>query len=317
VADDSIKPVYVLHGRDAFLLDSHRHRIVEQIIGDADPQVCVSTFDATVELAAILDELRTLPFLAPHRVVVIRDADAFVAANRRALEAYLAQPTRTASLLLLVASWPSNTNLYKRVKKIGVTIECSVKGRGELQSRLTEAVERRGKKINRDAAELLAQWVGENLAVLDGEIEKLSLYVEDRKTITAADVGAVVVASAGPAAFALTNALTAGDAGQALEALDGILNVRGEEFKVMGLIAWHLRRVLTAQQLHSRGGSPEKVLPYNMPPRQKQAFHALLRRREPKTLQKDFRRLIATDLAMKSGADPAAALQQLVVELCS
>ena len=59
------KCVYVLYGSDAFLRDETRRALVQRIIGDADPQTAVTHFDAMAELAEVLDELRTLPFLAP------------------------------------------------------------------------------------------------------------------------------------------------------------------------------------------------------------------------------------------------------------
>ncbi|MFW6062370.1 MAG: DNA polymerase III subunit delta, partial [Planctomycetota bacterium] len=110
-----IKPIYVLHGNDQFLLDTWRKEIVSRLVGDADPQVCVTSFDASAELAEVLDELRTLPFLAPYRVVIVRDADAFVSAHRDALENYLDRPCQSASLVLMVSSFPKNTRLYKAV----------------------------------------------------------------------------------------------------------------------------------------------------------------------------------------------------------
>src|SRR5690242_12629406 len=110
-----VKPVYVLFGEDTFLHDAARAEIIKAIIGDSDPQVAVSVFDAEAELATVLDELRTLPFLAPRRAVVIRDADAFVSAYRDALETYLQSPSANSSLMLVVSSWPSNTRLYKLV----------------------------------------------------------------------------------------------------------------------------------------------------------------------------------------------------------
>ena len=317
VAGLAVKPVYVLHGADAFLRDAHRREIVDALIGDADPQTCVTSFDATAELAEVLDELRTAPFLAPHRVVIVRDADAFISANRKSLEQYLQSPVETSSLVLMVLSWPKNTHIAKIVAKIGSVLECAAPKYRQLSQWLAQAAARRGKEIAPDAGRLLSEWVGEDLALLDGEIEKLSLFVGDRRSITAADVAEVVTATAGPAAFALTNALTASDAPAALKALSGMLTVRGEEFRVAGTIRWHLRQVLRGCQLAAAGDRPEKALPARIPPAQRNAFLALMKRRSLRAVQGDFRNLIRTDLAMKSGTPPLAALQELVILLCS
>lgn len=311
-------PVYVLHGSDGYLLDHHRAEIRARVVGEADPQLCVARFDATAELADVLDELRTLPFLAPCRLVRIEDADAFVSTHRGALEDYLAKPSETSALVLEVSTWRKTTRLAKRVAEIGKVFECSVPQKGRLGKWLGKAAAARKKRWAPGAADLLAEWIGADLAALDGEVEKLSLYVGERDTITAEDVAALVTATAGPDAFDLTNAITAGQAGAALRALGGMLHKRGEEFRTLGLIGWHLRRALQVQQAIADGASPtQAVRAAHMPPPQQRALLDFLQRRSLRTLQTDFRRLLKTDLAMKSGTDPRAALQELVVELCT
>jgi len=308
--------VYVLHGDDAYLLDAHRREITNHVVGDADPQVCISSFDASAELADVLDELRTLPFLAPRRLVIVRDADSFVTAHRQALERFLQAPPSSATLLLLVAHWNARTRLAKLIGKIGHVTDCSLPATTGLPRWLAQAAKRRGKKLAPDAAALLAEWVGRDLAALNNEMEKLSLYAGDRAAITIEDVCAVVTASAGPAAFDLTNAITAADLPAALKALGGMLRKRGDEFKTLGMVAWHLRRAMLAKELLQAGQSPRQALP-PMPPHARNAFLALLNRRSLSAFRLDFRRLIRADLRMKSGAKPAAALQELLASLCS
>lgn len=307
------KPVYVLHGSDAFLRDEHRNEIVARLAGDADPQLCIASFDATAQLADVLDELRTVPFLAPLRIVIVCDADAFVSAHREPLERYLNSPASSGVLILTVASWTKTTRLARLVAKIGETRDCSPPQRRDLGRWLQSAFEDRGKKIAPQVAELLAEWVGADLAALSMEVEKLSLYVGDRKDVTADDAAQLVTATAGPAAFALTNAITDGDVPAALTALSGMITRRGDELKTLGMIGWHLRRSLQAGQDLAAG----RPISFRMPYPAKQALDRMLRRRGRRKLQQDFRRLIRTDLAIKSGADPAGAIQELVVELCS
>jgi DNA polymerase-3 subunit delta len=330
MSSEQIKPVYVLQGNDSFLRDAAREQIVSRIIGDSDPQVAVSQFDPKAELAVVLDELRTTPFLAPRRAVIVRDADAFIARYReietldaktnrlkarRPLDEYLQSPSMHSSLILMVSSWPSNTTLAKVVAKVGEVRDCSSPDASELPDFLKKAASRRNKKIQPDAAQLLAAWIGQDLACLESEMEKLSLYVGERPTITVDDVSKLVTATAGAAAFALTNAITAGDTTAALKAMGQMTTRRGEEFKTLGMIVWHLRRALGAQQNIVAGMPPQRALP-RMPYDAQGPFIAYLKRRPLEKLQQDFRRLIAVDLAMKSGVRAESAMTELVVQLC-
>lgn len=315
MATEQIKPIYVLFGDDEYLRDEHRRQIVALVVGEADPQVCVSNFDDQAELAVVLDELRTLPFLAPRRLVVISPADAFVSAHRESIEKYLQSPSDSGTLMLVVSSWPSTTRLAKLVAKVGQAIDCSVPEKQNLSAWISITAEKGGKKIDASAAAMLGLWVGRDLAMLSTEIEKLSLYALDRPSITEKDVAELVEAAAGPGSFELTNCITAADAPGALRALGGMMNRRGEEFKVLGSLRWHLNRALTAAQAIKKGVPADQAVPY-MPFLQKAAFEAMLRRRGIGKLLGDFRRLARADIAMKSGTEAQSAMQDLVMGLC-
>lgn len=317
MADVEAKPVYVLLGDDGFLLEHHRRHITEQLIGQADAQLCVATFEALAELPAVLAELRTLPFLAPRRVVIVRDADAFVSANRQELEDYLQDPSPTGSLILAVSSWNSATRIAKLVKSIGQIIICSVEDRQDLSTWIGQQASKRGKKMDPAAAAALQEHAGRDLALLQNEIEKLSLYVGDRPSITAEDIAVVTVSSMGPESFALTNAMTAQKPAAALAALEDAMCGRGEEFKIIGQIASHLRRVLRMHLLRQQGKNPQAAFTPNVPYPVRQQLTSLLDKRPLSKVQRDLARLISADLSLKSGADPVFAMQELVVGLCT
>ncbi len=317
MTDADPKPVYVLFGPDAFLRDAHLAEIREVVLGDADPQLCLSRFESNTDLATVLDELRTLPFLAERRLVIVEDADEFVTANRQALEDYLDAPAATGTLVLLAGSWRSNTRLAKRVAQIGQAFDCSAPTAKTVGTFIRDRAKALGRTIDRDAIELLAQWSGTDLGRLAGEMEKLALYTQGRSTITTQDVSAIVVAAGGVNPFALTDALAAGDAQAALTTLDGLLVQRGDEFRTLGLITMHLRKVLKAKQMQAQGQREFDIFkavrvfgPGQGP------FRRLLASRDMPRVTQDFRQLIRTDLAIKTGRDPKAALQRLVVVLC-
>jgi len=191
-----------------------------------------------------------------------------------------------------VDSSPANTRLGKLARKVGQVIDCANLADSELPAWLGRAASALGKRISEDAARLLAGWVGNDLVRLESEMEKLALYAGGRRSISAEDVAAVVAASAGAAPFALVDAISSGRADEALRVLNTMLTRRGEEFRVLGLLAWHLRS--------GRG-------------RRRRPAGRTARRGAPAG---GFRRLLATDLALKTGADALPAMQALVMNLC-
>ena len=97
MAASTPKPVYVICGSESFLKRQALRSVLRGLgIHPADDSMAVTQFDAEAELSAVLDELRTLPLLAEHRVVMVDEADAFIAAHRPQLERYLAAPSDRA-----------------------------------------------------------------------------------------------------------------------------------------------------------------------------------------------------------------------------
>ena len=311
------KSVYVLAGKDAHLVQSAKKDLIKNILAGADPQLCLSEFDSSVELSTILDELRTLPFLAPHRLVVITDASSFITANRSAIEKYLQSPSSTGTLVLIVSTWNKSTKLAKMLPKVGKVIQCDPPTGKDLTKWISDYAKSLGKKINPDAADMLSVSIGSDLSWLKNELDKLATYTNDRPAITAQDVTKIVSASAAPEAFALSNAITAGNIAKALDSLSNAMTTRGAEFALLGQLAWHLRRALQVQQAIETGANEYSAMKSARVFYGQREFLAMLRRRPRKKLQQDMRKLIAADLNMKSGSHPKTAMQQLIIELCT
>lgn len=313
------KAVYVLHGKDSFLVEQARKKLLSELLGDADRQTCLSVHDPDVELSTVLDELRTLPFLAPHRVVVVRDAEAFVSAHRSSLETYLEKPSSSGSLILQVGSWPKTTRLAKSiVPKVGEVVECNCPEGPELLRWIELAAKGRGLVIDRAAAVMLAEGIGPDVAALQSEMDKLATYLDGRGRITPGDVTAIVTTAAAAKDFALTNAIIAGDPRAALQELSAAMQSPDAQFQLLGQMAWHIRRAVQVAHHIASGQSPASAMQAARIFRgQQSAFQAMLRRRGTRKLHADSRRLIAADLAMKTGRDAKAVMQQLVIQLCT
>ena len=79
-----LKPLYVVAGDDAYLPDDSIHAIARQAVGGTDIEMALVRLTGDhARLADVLDEVRTLPFLAKCRVVVVDNADPFITAHRK------------------------------------------------------------------------------------------------------------------------------------------------------------------------------------------------------------------------------------------
>src|SRR5947209_6055431 len=190
------EPVYVLHGDEDFLKRRVLAAVRVLVLGPEDDGFALSTHAGDkATYAAVRDEVDTLPFLSPRRLVVVENADPFVTRYRAALEKYVPEPSATGVLVLDVKSWPANTRLAKLVRD-GGSISCKAQAAYKLPDWCVQWAEaRHGKQLAAPAARLLVDLVGADMGQLDQELTKLAVYVGAKGRIDSADVDRLVGSS--------------------------------------------------------------------------------------------------------------------------
>jgi len=187
-------PIYVIVGKDDSLLNAQCEKLLNQLLPPS--QRAIAFFQPEpdqVSASQVLDELRTIPFLTEKRVVVLKGADKFISKNRQLLEKYFDNPCPTAILILTVNDWPSQTKLAKKLTKIGKLIRVTQPKPWQLPTHLTNYAQSvHNKKLTKDAAELLIEFVGDNLSSLYSEIDKLALFANSEKTLTVQHIESLI-----------------------------------------------------------------------------------------------------------------------------
>ncbi len=245
------KPLYAVSGDDAYLRDESLKAIARQALGAEADDLSVSRFPGeTASLPDVLDELRTLPFLARCRVVIVDGADPFVTSHRKELEVYAEKPSSSGVLVLSVKSWPGNTKLAKLVEKVGLSIDCKAPDERELPGWLVQLAKSQSKaKLEDDAARLLVELVGPEVGLLASEVEKLAVYVGETAVIRREDVARMVGAGRVETIWRTVDAATTGQAGEALVDLDHLLGSGDHPIKIIAGMTFSLQKVHHAGQL--------------------------------------------------------------------
>src|SRR5258708_20340250 len=78
-------------------------------------------------------------------------------------------------------------------------------------------------KIEPDGARELVDALGGDMMMISNELEKLILYVGEKKRITLGDVETMVLAAKQPSLYELTDAISSKDRVRSLEVLDALL----------------------------------------------------------------------------------------------
>ena len=103
------------------------------------------------------------------------------------------------SVWLSFAGSRGKTACAEVVEKIGIVFDLSEEKTWDKEKRIRESLLERarnaGKRLSSDAVSLLFERLGSDIALLDGEVDKLICFVGDRPTLERSDVLRLSVAS--------------------------------------------------------------------------------------------------------------------------
>ncbi len=338
-----LRPAYVFVGDEVFFRKRCREAILQHLVPADLRDFSLFDFDlAETDVAEILDRARTPSLMAPFQVFFIRGVKNLFGrgSNEEKLAAigdYCKNPNPDA-LLIFVAdhiSIPADArrmdltdkDRYERIRETlgeycGI-VELARVEEGEAVRWLTEYCSTQGARIDADAARELVDALGGNLMMISNELEKLVLYVGEKKRITLTDVETMVLAAKQRTLYELTDAISAKDRARALEILDAILATGDGDEAAIGhlyMLAKTFRQMLVILERNVRD---QRMLwaalwkGFRVPPFAADDIIKQARRYKSKRdLTRAIRLVAKADLALRSGPpSKRLVLERLVLEL--
>src|SRR6201998_1748077 len=238
-----LHPAYVFVGDEAFFRKRFRDAILEHLVPADLRDFSLFEFDlAETDLAEILDRARTPSLMAPFQVFFVRGLKNIFGRGSNeeklaAIEEYCKNSNPDA-LVVFVAdhiSIPADVRKmemqdkerYQRIRDTlgqycGI-VELARVEEGDAVRWITDYCTGRGVKIEADGARELVDALGGDMMMISNELEKLILYVGEKKRVTLGDVETMVLAAKQRSLYELTDAISSKDRVRALEILDAIL----------------------------------------------------------------------------------------------
>jgi DNA polymerase-3 subunit delta len=275
VSSGRFKPGYVFVGDEGFFRRTCREAILKHLVPEGMRDFSLYEFDLeSTSLAEVLDRARTPSLMAPFQVFFVRGVKALYGRGKHdadfaALADYAKDPTPNALVILIAdhISIPSDVRRmemtdkerYERIREtLGehlAIIEFARVEEGEAVKWLNENAAREGAKIDTDAARELVDSLGGDMMMISGELEKLLLYVGEKKRITLGDVETMVLAAKQRTLFELTDALSSHNRARALEILDAMLSTGDGDEAAIGhlyMLARTFRQMLVILERNVR-----------------------------------------------------------------
>ena len=252
----------LLLGKDAYLRDAFRERIVEASIEPAARSWALSRYSAEDgELPAALAQARTVPMLARRQVVIVTDleaveemADEKREAETQNLAGYFADPAPFTVLVFEARELDQRTKFAKMLLEQMLVLSAELPEdpheRARTAAMLAVQMARdQGSRIEDDAAEELADLCNCDLAAMQSEIAKLATYAGSGQPIRRTDVEALVVSEKKYSVWELAEVLATRERGRAFRFLANVLQQGEPPPALIGTMAWMYRKLIEAQQL--------------------------------------------------------------------
>lgn len=260
-------------------------------------------------IASLLSNARTLPMMAPRRVIVVHEADRLLAPKRakddeegeveapkkgkrppattpaEELEAYIENPEPMTTLVFVSGPLDANRRVVKLLRKHADVVDCgTLHDAREAAVWITKRLEKDELTIEPKAISLLLGSTGLTLGRIRPEVEKLILYAAGEPAITVAHVKDVVIPQEeSEGTFALMDAVQNSNAAKALREVSVLID---------------------------GGVQPPVILG--------QLRAATIRLRPDARVRSGLDAVFRTDMAIKSSSGtPQHLLECLVVELCA
>ena len=319
IASGDTAPLYLLEGDD-FQARLDLAGEFATVVDEALRPFNVESFhasDATSSggrdqlITGLLGAARTLPMMAPRRVLIVHQAERLLSPRKgkdedvngaptstedgkkrkrattpsEEFEQYVESPEPLTTMVFVAAALEENRRLVKLVRQHAIAVDCGSFGTtADAAKWVKMRLEKDGLSIEPQAISALLDAVSHDAGRIRAEVEKLALFAADERAVTVQHVRDLISPELRPGDwFVLRDALAARNARAALREVDAQCEAGFKEVQILGLIRSVVR------------GMPDE--------RAKRGLDAVFR----------------TDLALKTGGDPRAPrylLENLVVELC-
>jgi len=343
VQSRKLRPAYVFVGDETFFRKRCREAILEHLVPSELRDFSLFDFDLSeTDLAEVLDRARTPSLMAPFQVFFVKGVKTMFGRGSNedkltAIEQYCKDPNPDAVIIFVAdhISIPADVRKmdmqdkerYERIREAmgpycGI-VELSRVEEGEAVRWLNDYCATCDVRIEADAARELVDALGGDMMMVSNELEKLILYVGEKKRVTLGDVETMVLAAKQRSLYELTDAISSKDRVKALEMLDAILTTGDGDEAAIGhlyMLAKTFRQMLVILERNVRD---QRMLwaalwqGFRVPPFAADDIIKQARRYKSKReLTRAIRLVAKTDLALRSNPpSKRLILETLVLDL--
>ncbi|MCK5241206.1 DNA polymerase III subunit delta [bacterium] len=299
----SVKPVYFFTGAETFLKEEGIQTIIDKVLPPAERSMNFESLYAGTDVSGqeVKERAMTLPFIAKRRVILVRQAEKWRAGDLNVLDTYLKDPAPTTVLIISSQEERLKQTNWKNFANLTYHVECYPLFDNQVPAWVERRVGEHGKRIAREAVQLLIERVGQTLADIDNEINKLVNYIGQKPMIEAADIRAAAGHIRQNTMHELNLALGRADGSAAVRLVKHVLDEGIRPIQMLGAIAWHFRNLHSIRKRLDGGEDLDKIVGNIRNPQARREMQLQATTYSKQAFAKIFQELLKLDVHLKTG----------------
>ena len=186
IKNGQVKPIYLLMGEETYYIDKIAEFIEDNLLAEEEKgfnQMVLYGKDTSID--EIVGNAKRYPMMAERQVLIVKEAQELSRTIDR-LESYAENPQPTTTLVLCYKykSVDKRKKVYKKISKTGVIFEGKRLYENQVAGWIQNTLKSRDYSISPKAAQMLVEFLGNDLSKIDNELQKLQLITPAGSTIT-------------------------------------------------------------------------------------------------------------------------------------
>ena len=316
LSEGRFAPVYLFHGGEDFLSSEATQSVIDSALSTNERGFNLDVvYGSEADAREIILHALSFPMMAERRVVIVRDVDKL--ANKELLSTYIENPSPTTSLVLVSTKPDFRKKPYATAKRTGNVFEFKPLYENQVPSWVVKRVRQQGKEIESDASKMLTAHIGTSLREIQNELNKLYIFIGDRKLITETDIRAVVGVSKEFNIFELQKTLGARNLRRSVEILERMLNAGESGTMIVFMLTRYFLALWRLSDLQRHGSSHNAIAEaVNINPYFLKEYQEAARLFAPSDIENAFVLLAEADEQLKfTSVDEKQVMHGLIVRL--
>jgi DNA polymerase-3 subunit delta len=174
------KPIYILTGDESYYIDVISDFIADNVLGEAEKAFNQSIlYGKDLDIKTIIETSRRFPMMSNYQVVIIKEAQ--LIKKLEELEIYIKSPQKSTILVICHKLSPGAKpgeklkKFFTLASKIGLVFESKRLYDNQVPFWITSYLAQKGVGIMPQSAELLKDYLGNDLSKVVNELDKLTI----------------------------------------------------------------------------------------------------------------------------------------------